>query len=323
MISKSILFCIAALSLCSYTSMAQEGKERIEPIPFGDMDNWMVREVKESFIIGGHTKYLYEINKGDTLKDNTPYKNVESPWGSSTVMAKVSGIYKASVTVFPEKRGDGYCARMETRMEEVKVFGLINISVLATGTIFLGELMEPVRDTKNPQGKLNHRIKFDKHPAAVEFDYKVEPGGKQIKATGFGRQQKFDIQNNAEVCILLQQRWEDEDGNVYAKRVGTAYERYDKPVTEWQNNYRIAFKYGDITQDADYKPFMALIQGEEVPHCMNSKGEMVPIREVGWASPDAKPTHIVMRFSSGHGGAYIGAPDAKLWIDNVKLVYKD
>ena len=79
----------------------------------------------------------------------------------------------------------------------------------------------------------------------------------------------------------------------------------------------------ETSQDADYKPFMALIQGEEVPHCMNSKGEMVPIREVGWASPDTKPTHIVMRFSSGHGGAYIGAPDAKLWIDNVKLVYKD
>lgn len=314
---------MAAFLLCTYTLTAQEVKERTESIPFGDMDHWMVREVKESFVIGGHTKYLYEINEGDTLKNNTPYKNTGSPWGTSTVMAKVSGIYKASVTVFPEKRDDGYCARMETRMEEVKVFGLINISVLATGTIFLGELMEPVRDTKNPQGKLNHRIDFDKHPIAVEFDYKVEPGGKQIKATGFGRQQKFDIQNNAEICVLLQQRWEDEKGNVYAKRVGTAYERYDKPVTEWQNNYRIPFKYGDITRESDFKSFMDLTTGEEIPHCMNSKGKMVPIQEVGWADPDTKPTHIIMRFSSGHGGAYIGAPDAKLWIDNVKLVYKD
>lgn len=314
---------MAALLLCSYTLTAQEKQERTVSIPFGDMDHWMVREVKESFVIGGQTKFLYEINKGDTLKNNTPYKNTESPWGTSTVMAKVSGIYKASVTVFPEKRGDGYCARMETRMEEVKVFGLINISVLATGTIFLGELMEPVRDTKNPQGKLNHRINFDKHPIAVEFDYKVEPGGKQIKATGFGRQRKFDIQNNAEVCVLLQQRWEDEEGNIYAKRVGTAYERYDKAVTEWQNNHRIPFNYGDITQKADFKDFMDLTKGEEIPHCMNSKGKMVPIQEVGWADPGTTPTHIIMRFSSGHGGAYIGAPDAKLWIDNVKLIYND
>lgn len=314
---------MAALLLCSYTLTAQEKQERTVSIPFGDMDHWMVREVKESFVIGGQTKFLYEINKGDTLKNNTPYKNTESPWGTSTVMAKVSGIYKASVTVFPEKRGDGYCARMETRMEEVKVFGLINISVLATGTIFLGELMEPVRDTKNPQGKLNHRINFDKHPIAVEFDYKVEPGGKQIKATGFGRQRKFDIQNNAEVCVLLQQRWEDEEGNIYAKRVGTAYERYDKAVTEWQNNHRIPFNYGDITQKADFKDFMDLTKGEEIPHCMNSKGKMVPIQEVGWADPGTMPTHIIMRFSSGHGGAYIGAPDAKLWIDNVKLIYND
>ena len=85
--------------------------------------------------------------------------------------------------------------------------------------------MEPVRDTKNPQSKLNNNIPFTKRPKALEFDYKVEPGGKQIKATGFSRIVDIPEQNNAEASLLLQYRWEDEKGNLFAKRVGTAYER--------------------------------------------------------------------------------------------------
>ena len=88
--------------------------------------------------------------------------------------------------------------------------------------------MEPVRDTKNPQSKLNNNIPFTKRPKALEFDYKVEPGGKQIKATGFSRIVDIPEQNNAEASLLLQYRWEDEKGNLFAKRVGTAYERYEK-----------------------------------------------------------------------------------------------
>lgn len=313
-----ILLCLG-MFYCSY---AQEQSETIENVPFGNMDKWLVRVVDESFVIGGNTKYLYEIADGDTLKNNTPYKNTVSPWATSTVMAKVSGIYKASVTIFPEKRGDGFCARLETRMEHVKVLGMINISVLATGTIFLGEVIEPVRDTKNPQSKLNNNIPFTKSPKALEFDYKVQPGGKQIKATGFSRITDIPEQNNAEACLLLQYRWEDKDGNIFAKRVGTAYERYDKEIQEWQNGHRIEVHYGDITGKDFFKPYMGLIRGENTQYCLNSKGDMVPIQEIGWADANTSPTHIILRFSSGHGGAYIGAPDAKFWIDNVKLVYK-
>ncbi len=236
-------------------------------------------------------------------------------------MAKVSGIYKASVTVFPEKREQGHCARLETRMEKVKVLGLINISVLATGTIFLGEIIEPVRDTKNPQSKLNNNIPFTKRPKALQFDYKVTPGGEQIKATGFSKIVNIPEQNNAEACLLLQYRWEDEEGNIFAKRVGTAYERYDKETAGWQNGHRIPVHYGNITDKDFFKPYMKLTQKENIPHCLNSKGKMVPIQEIGWADPDTQPTHIILRFSSGHGGAYIGTPDAKFWIDNVGLVY--
>lgn len=237
-------------------------------------------------------------------------------------MAKVSGVVKGSVTVFPEKRDSGYCARLETRMENVKVLGLINISVLATGTIFLGKVIEPVQDTKNPQSKLSSGIPFTKRPTALAFDYKVTPGGLQIKATGFSRIAKLKEQNQAEACLLLQKRWEDAEGNIYAKRIGTAYEQYGRDVTEWQNGHRIPVHYGNITQEPYYKPFMDLVTGEHTQYCQNSKGVMVPIQEVGWGQADEEITHIILRLSSGNGGAYIGAPDSKFWIDNVKLIYE-
>ena len=317
-LSKIVL--LAVWALVPSITHAQNTTEEL--LPFGDMDQWLVRVVNESFIIGGKTKYLYEIAPGDTLKNNTPYVNTVSPWATSTVMAKVSGVVKGSVTVFPEKRDSGYCARMETRMENVKVLGLINISVLATGTIFLGKVIEPVQDTKNPQSKLSSGIPFTKRPTALAFDYKVTPGGLQIKATGFSKIVKLKEQNRAEACLLLQKRWEDAEGNIYAKRIGTAYEQYGQDVTEWQNVHRIPVHYGNITQEPYYKPFMDLVTGENTQYCQNSKGVMVPIQEVGWGEADEEITHIILRLSSGNGGAYIGAPDSKFWIDNVKLIYE-
>lgn len=95
---------ILALAMCAMPLLATAQSEKVESIKLGNMDHWMVREVKESFIIGGNTQYLYEITETkDTLKDNTPYKNKKSPWATSSVLATVSGITKGSVTVFPEK----------------------------------------------------------------------------------------------------------------------------------------------------------------------------------------------------------------------------
>ena len=60
------------------------------------------------------------------------------------------------------EKGDGFCARMDTRMESVKVFGLVDITVLAAGSMFLGEVHEPIKGTKNPQKMLNSGIPFTK-----------------------------------------------------------------------------------------------------------------------------------------------------------------
>ncbi|MCD8177607.1 MAG: PCMD domain-containing protein [Tannerellaceae bacterium] len=297
---------------------AQSG--RIEDVPFGDMDCWMVRRIKESTVIGGNTRYLYEITPGDTLVD-VAYKNTLSPWATSSVLAKVSGITKASVTVFPEERDGGQCARLETRIETVRVAGLININVLASGTIFLGEMVEPVKDTKNPQSKLVTGIPFTGRPVALQFDYKVITGGDCIRSTGFSRQKNVDRKDMAEVQILLQHRWEDAEGNVYAKRVATGWQRFGESVATWQNAYRIPVHYGDITHESFYGPYMDLRQGEDAYYTRNGWGNMVPIQETGWATATDKVTHLVLQFSSSNGGAYIGSPDSRLWIDNVKLVY--
>ena len=56
-------------------------------------------------------------------------------------------------------------------------------------------------------------------------------------------------------------------------------------------------------------------------YARNSKGKSVIIKETGWASPNETPTHLILQFSSSHGGAYIGTPGNTLWIDNVALVY--
>ena len=64
--------------------------ENVVPFAYGDMDNWIVREIHESGIIGGNTKWLYELGPSDTIVGNTAFRNMGgSPWATSNVMAKV------------------------------------------------------------------------------------------------------------------------------------------------------------------------------------------------------------------------------------------
>ena len=66
------------------------------------------------------------------------------------------------------------CARMETRYESVKVFGLVDVEVIAAGSVFLGTVHEPIKGTKNPQAMLQSGVPFSKKPKALRFDYKVK-----------------------------------------------------------------------------------------------------------------------------------------------------
>lgn len=296
--------------------------ENVVPFAYGDMDNWIVREIHESGIIGGNTKWLYELGPSDTIVGNTAFRNMGgSPWATSNVMAKVAGVVKTNTSVFPEKRGDGMCARMETRYESVKVFGLVDIEVIAAGSVFLGTVHEPIKGTKNPQAMLQSGVPFSKKPKALRFDYKVKaaPEKNRVRSTGFSRKSTVAGQDSLAVILLLQKRWEDAEGNVYSKRVGTMVQRYTESTPDWVNDATYPILYGNITSKPEYKPCMR-IQVEE-RYTLNSKGKSVPIQEVGWAEPGEAPTHMVLQFTSSHGGAYIGSPGNTFWIDNVELIY--
>lgn len=297
----------------------QTGKS---PLPYGDMDQWIVRKIHESKIIGGETKLLYELGPVQIIDNNAPYTNLGgSPWGTSNVMAKVSGITKTNTSVFSERRGNGFCARMETRMEGVKVLGVVNIKVLAAGSIFLGSMQEPVTSTKNPQKMIDSGIKFSKRPKALCFDYKIKMSGEKdrIRATGFSKRSRVKGMDYPAAILLLQKRWEDKEGHIFAHRIGTMVMRFNE-TTGWNNGSIFPIHYGDITGKAYYKEDWMKIQVEE-RYAINSKGKSVPIQEIGWGKVDDIPTHMVLQFTSSHGGAYIGSPGNTMWIDNVELIY--
>jgi hypothetical protein len=111
---------------------------------------------------------------------------------------------------------------MDTRMESVTVFGIVDITVLAAGSMFLGEVHEPFMGTKNPQKMLNTGLPFTKKPIAVQFDYAVKMSDreKRIRAMGFSRITHVERKDFPEVNLFLRKRWEDETGNIYAYRVG-------------------------------------------------------------------------------------------------------
>ena len=130
--------------------------QRVEPLPFADFEHWVTREIKESALLGGKTKTVYAIAPTQHIKGNKAYRNMGgSPWASSNVMANVMGVVKTSNTVRPEKReGGGTCARMETVIEDCCVLGMMNLHVLVSGSIFLGEVDEPIRSTNSPYSKM-------------------------------------------------------------------------------------------------------------------------------------------------------------------------
>ena len=188
MIQKIVHRLVVTTFVAFISSLSLLAQHKVEMFPFGDMDQWVDRQIKESGIIGGNTKNVYEIAPTAVIQGDQVYKNMGgSPWGTSNVMAKVAGITKTNTSVFPEKRGEGYCARLDTRMESVKVLGLVNITVLAAGSIFTGTVHEPIKGTKNPQKMLQCGVPFTKKPVALQFDYKVKMSDREnrIRATGF------------------------------------------------------------------------------------------------------------------------------------------
>ena len=296
----------------------------LEPIPYGDFSRWKTRGVAESKFLGGNHKTIYEIAPEGNGPDNTPYTNEGgSPWATSNVYAKVAGIVKGSGTVTPAVHNGNRCAKMQAKMEEVKVLGIVNMDVMVAGTIFLGQIYEPITSPKGPFSKMEMGIPYTKRPSSLVFDYQVDmpPEDTRIKSTGLSPKKTLQGRDNAEVYVLLQKRWEDEKGNLFAQRVGTGRERYSKNIP-WTERHVLPIHYGDITKEDFYKPWMGLLNGDKAYYARNSKGKLVPVQEVEWAPADASPTHVLVMASSSCGEPFVGTEGLTLYIDNIAFGFE-
>lgn len=313
--------CAVLLSMMMVPSVLNA---QVEPIKYGDFESWTTRMVKESGLIGGKEKTIYVIGPKDAYSADqlAPYNyKSHTPWTSSNVYAKVAGIVKASCSVIPEKRDDGgICCRMDTKLDGVKVLGMISVHVLISGSIFTGQTIEPIKGAGDPYCNLDFGIPFNKKPKALVLDYKclISQNNYVEKWPGVGHKNINGIQDKAEFWIYLQKRWEDKDGKIHALRIGTAREQLDHDEPQWQNGHRVEIHYGDITKTSYYKNYMAL----NGPYrALNSKGEVVPIIEEGWGSENDTPTHVIVMLTAGNQGAFIGTLGNTLWVDNVAWEY--
>ena len=290
----SIITLIVALLLIAISVSAQE---RIEMIPFGDFESWSEQQIKESAIIGGAMKTYYQI---------------DGAWDCSNAHAQAMGIDKVSVSVKPEKRGNGTCCRMESTLETVSAIG-IKFKALATGAIFTGKMIDIVsmKHSSNPNSAIDMGIPFTGRPSALILDYKAliqnqtavyAPAKTNVKAV--------EGHDAGQITLILQHRWE-ENGHIYAYRVGTIQKEINES-TDWQNDFRLPVTYG--------KSPVALTTNSHQTH--NSNGEMVCIEEVDYRG-DVVPTHIIVMISAGNMPPFTGCPGNTMWVDNIRLEYNN
>lgn len=311
------------LLFCSVFSSFLVAERREELLPYGNMDQWGVRYIDESKLIGGQTKLLYTVGGQDTIRENTPYVPAEdNPWACSNTYAKC--IVEAAVngSVEPEKRGSGYCCKLMNKLTHIS---LCDIYAIATGSIYLGENLEPLglaAKTK-PYSAIDFGVPFTKHPVALAFDYRVTIDNSTDSLLSTEKNNKpmmIEGRDSAGVVLYLQYRWEDpQTGKIYARRVGTASEMYAHTVREWVNNHEIPIRWGTILPDDQCTAYESL---NTLPMMSrNSKGKMVRVEEVGYSLDE--PTHIVLQFASSWGEVFQANEKNILWIDNIRLVYED
>lgn len=288
---------------------------------YSSLDFWFTRKVKESILLSGKTIDLYGVGKVDPGADfyDTKLKDPKSPWGTTNIYSKMV-LDLGNTRVYPEKRGNDYCCRLETAIRKDNIAGL-KVEVLIAGTLFVGELIEPVRGLKDPVKNVNQGIPFNKKPKAVKFDYKYRIGNQRVKA--IYRIDPAEGPDKAEFCIILQKRWEDKNGNVFATRIGGARQFFTGTVSQWVNGATFPVSYGDFTRLPEYdSKTMGLIPAVGEVYVKNLQNKMVPLVETGWGQPDDIPTHLIFYFTSSYQGIlYQGSPESVLWVDNIEFVY--
>ena len=315
----SILVLCVLLSRC----LMARSEEQVELVPYGDFESWTVRYIKESGLIGGNIKKLYMVGPSDTIYGNKPYTpSPLSPWGSGNTHARAFGVDKASISVTPERRTDqdGYCCRMETRLESVKA-GVLDLNAIATGSVYTGRLLDPVgmAQSSDPNSGLDMGIPFNRRPKALMLDYKafIQSGEGILYAPASSKIKPVAGHDEGQIILILQHRWE-ENGHVYAYRVGTAVEHISHSTNGWVNDHRVHVVYGPVPPRADYKEWQWLTNKRYKTH--NSKGKMVYIEEKEWRG-DIEPTHLIIKISAGCQKPFTGRPGNVVCCDNIRLVY--
>lgn len=283
-------FLLIALLFITCSLSAQE---RVEVL--SDFESWKTKQIKESSLIGGRTKTLYKL--GGT-------------WDCSNAHAKAMGVDKVSVSVTPEKRGEGTCCRMESTLETVSAIG-INFKAFATGSIYTGKMIDVVgmKQSSDPNSAIDMGIPFCGRPSALILDYKALIQNQQaVYAPAKTHVKNVDGRDAGQITLILQHRWE-ENGHVYAYRVGTVQKKIAQS-TDWQNDFRLPVQYG--------KSSLALTNDRHKTH--NSEGKMVCIEEVGFRD-DIEPTHLIIQISAGSMPPFTGCPGNIVWCDNIRLAY--
>lgn len=295
--NKFLAGTLAAFTLITLLFLAAtvSAQERVEIL--SDFEQWKERQITESALIGGKTKTLYKMGRG---------------WDCSNAHAKAMGVDKVSVSVRPEKRGEGTCCRMESTLETVSAIG-INFKAFATGSIYTGKMIDVVgmKQSSDPNSAIDMGVPFTGRPSALILDYKALIQNQQaVYAPAKTHVKNVDGRDAGQITLILQHRWE-ENGHVYAYRVGTAQKKITQS-TDWQNDFRLPVQYG--------KSSLALTNDRHQTH--NSKGQMVCIEEVDYRG-DVAPTHIIIQISAGSMAPFTGCPGNIVWCDNVRLAYDD
>ena len=68
---KSLL--LVALAIMA---MSSAKAETVVPLSFGNFDQWITRHVKESAVIGGQEKKVFEIGPTKSIQNAGPYSNM-------------------------------------------------------------------------------------------------------------------------------------------------------------------------------------------------------------------------------------------------------
>jgi hypothetical protein len=225
-----------------------------------------------------------------------------------------------SGSVVPEPRGHGYCCRLRNVLSDLNISDMY---AMVSGTIYMGHAHEPLGlQAKNkPYTAVDFGAPFTGHPVAFMLDYKAQISDvDSITSTANNKPEKIAGHDCAVIYIYLQHRWEDkETGRIYARRVGTVYERICETIPEWINNHQLPIRWGDISEDPDFQEYEGLNQTDMMTR--NSRGKMVRIEELGWSKDE--PTHIVMYISSSNAGVFRACEGNTLWVDNLRWVYEE